>query len=140
MRYRSSAPTAGAAFAIRQILLHIVPPDPGFGTAFLGYHYYTWCFIIFAIAIILCALVLLFDGQFAGVADRPPGAFEKAAVWAVICRDAPQFRQRLSRMRLHGLSGQSRALRAPLPARLSSARARALGGWTRAGFRAKPSP
>jgi disulfide bond formation protein DsbB len=76
--------TAGAAFAIRQILLHIVPPDPGFGTAFLGYHYYTWCFIIFAIAIVLCALVLLFDGQFEGVADRPPGAFERLAVWIVI--------------------------------------------------------
>ena len=75
---------AGAAFAIRQILLHIVPPDPGFGTAFLGYHYYTWCFIVFAIAIVLCALVLLFDEQFAGVADRPPGAFEKLAIWAVI--------------------------------------------------------
>ena len=75
---------AGAAFAARQILLHIVPPDPGFGTAFLGYHYYTWCFIIFVIAIVLCGLVLLFDGQFTGVADRPTGAFERLAIWAVI--------------------------------------------------------
>jgi disulfide bond formation protein DsbB len=31
----------GAAVAMRQILLHIVPGDPGYGSALLGYHYYT---------------------------------------------------------------------------------------------------
>src|SRR5882757_10306724 len=35
---------AGAAFAMRQILLHIMPGDPGYGSALLGYHYYTWAF------------------------------------------------------------------------------------------------
>ena len=109
---------AGAILAARQILLHIIPPDPGYGTAFLGYHYYTWCFIIFVIAIVLCALVLLFDGQFARVADRPPGAFEKARRLGRHRRDAPQLRQHPSRMRLHHLPGQSCALRAPLPAGL----------------------
>ena len=38
---------AGAAFAMRQILLHIMPGDPGYGSALLGYHYYTWAFIGF---------------------------------------------------------------------------------------------
>src|SRR5262249_36505555 len=28
---------AGAAFAMRQILLHIMPGDPGYGSALLGY-------------------------------------------------------------------------------------------------------
>jgi len=36
------AAIAGAAFAARQILLHIMPGDPGYGSALLGYHYYTW--------------------------------------------------------------------------------------------------
>ena len=43
--------TAGAAFAMRQILLHMMPGDPGYGSALLGYHYYTWAFIGFAVAI-----------------------------------------------------------------------------------------
>ena len=31
--------------AMRQILLHIMPGDPGYGSALLGYHYYCWAFI-----------------------------------------------------------------------------------------------
>src|SRR6187455_882415 len=55
---------AGAAFAMRQVLLHIMPGDPGYGSALLGYHYYTWAFIGFAVAIVLLAAILLFDRQF----------------------------------------------------------------------------
>jgi len=76
---------AGAAFAIRQILLHIMPGDPGYGSALLGYHYYTWAFIGFAVAIILIAAMLLFDRQFQD--DAKPvqvGAFAGIAVWLVI--------------------------------------------------------
>jgi disulfide bond formation protein DsbB len=76
---------AGAAFATRQILLHITPGDPGFGSALLGYHYYTWAFIGFAAAIVLIAVVLLFDGQFKD--DGTPPAqhvFAQVAVWLVI--------------------------------------------------------
>src|SRR5262245_18665799 len=51
------AAAAGAAFATRQILLHIMPGDPGYGSALFGYHYYTWAFIGFAIALVLIALV-----------------------------------------------------------------------------------
>jgi disulfide bond formation protein DsbB len=83
------AAIAGAAFAIRQILLHIMPGDPGYGSALFGYHYYTWAFIGFAVAIVLIALVLLLDGQFA--ADSKPieaGAFAHAAVWLVIALTA----------------------------------------------------
>src|SRR6187551_3327370 len=47
------AAAAGAAFATRQILLHILPGDPGYGTALLGYHYYTWALVGFATAIVL---------------------------------------------------------------------------------------
>ena len=58
------AAVAGAAFATRQVLLHIMPGDPGYGTALLGYHYYTWALIGFAAAIVLIAAMLLFDRQF----------------------------------------------------------------------------
>jgi disulfide bond formation protein DsbB len=79
--------SAGAAFSARQILLHIMPGDAGYGTALLGYHYYSLALIGFAAAIVLIAAVLLFDRQFEpDNATQPmaPGAFAIAAVWLVI--------------------------------------------------------
>jgi disulfide bond formation protein DsbB len=80
------AAVLGAVVAGRQIFLHILPGDPGFGTALLGYHYYTWAFIGFAAAIVLIALVLLFDRQFEREAEEGPDVnlFARAAVWLVI--------------------------------------------------------
>jgi uncharacterized membrane protein len=82
------AAIAGAAFAARtQILLHITPGDAGYGSAPLGYHYYTWAFIAFVIAIALTALVLVFERQFAQPDLGKPvatGWFAHAAVWLVI--------------------------------------------------------
>ena len=78
---------AGAGFAMRQILLHIAPGDSGYGTALLGYHYYSWAFIGFVVAIVLCAMMLLFDGQFAAADSSEPAAvgwFGRAAAWLVI--------------------------------------------------------
>jgi disulfide bond formation protein DsbB len=82
---------AGAAFATRQILLHIMPGDPGYGSALLGYHYYTWAFIGFVAAIILIGIMLLFDSQFEDDSAAKPvaaGAFAQVAVWAVIALTA----------------------------------------------------
>lgn len=83
------AALCGATVAGRQILLHILPGDPGYGSALLGYHYYTWAFIVFAAAIAAAAAMLLFDRQFDAAADavaaRPaPGPIATAAVWLVI--------------------------------------------------------
>jgi disulfide bond formation protein DsbB len=81
------AAVAGAAFSTRQVLLHILPGDAGYGTALLGYHYYTWALIGFAAAIVLLAAILLFDRQFeprTAVEPATPGAFATAAVWLVI--------------------------------------------------------
>src|SRR5215472_15079530 len=78
---------AGAGFSTRQILLHILPGDAGYGSALLGYHYYSWAFIGFAVAIVLIALMLLFDGQFTGADSGEPAAigwFGRGAVWLVI--------------------------------------------------------
>jgi disulfide bond formation protein DsbB len=80
---------AGAAFAARQVLLHVMPGDPGYGSALLGYHYYTWAFIGFAVAIIAVAVMLLFDDQFRDDGKpQPAGAFARAAVWLVIALTA----------------------------------------------------
>jgi disulfide bond formation protein DsbB len=86
------AAAAGAAFAMRQILLHIQPGDPGYGSALLGYHYYTWAFIGFAVAIVLIAAMLLAERQFYDDDNAPDGAgkavaggaFARVAVWLVI--------------------------------------------------------
>jgi disulfide bond formation protein DsbB len=81
------AAAAGAAFSTRQILLHIMPGDAGYGSALLGYHYYSWALIGFALAIVLLAAILLFDRQFERDDAAPQvaaGAFANSAVWLVI--------------------------------------------------------
>ena len=52
---------AGGAGSIRQILLHIMPGDPGYGPAFLGWHLYTWAFVTFALGAAGCALLLMWQ-------------------------------------------------------------------------------
>ena len=55
------AAVVGASVSTRQVLLHILPGDAGYGSALLGYHYYTWALIAFIAAIVLLAAMLLFD-------------------------------------------------------------------------------
>jgi disulfide bond formation protein DsbB len=81
------AAAAGAAFSTRQVLLHIMPGDAGYGTALLGYHYYTLALIGFVTAIVLLAGMLLFDRQFKENGAAPPVAasvFANTAVWLVV--------------------------------------------------------
>jgi len=79
------AALAGAGIAARQILLHVSPGDPGYGSAFLGYHFYTWAFGCFAVAIVASAVALLFEEQFEEGSAAPQfGLFEQAGVWLVI--------------------------------------------------------
>jgi Flp pilus assembly protein TadB len=58
------AAVVGATASTRQVLHHIMLSDPGYGSALLGYHFYTPALIAFVVAIALIALVLLFDRQF----------------------------------------------------------------------------
>lgn len=81
------AALTGAAISIRQILLHILPGDPGYGSALFGYHYYTWAFLLFATALALLALMLLWDRQFREAAPaRDP--LVTIAAWLVIALTA----------------------------------------------------
>jgi disulfide bond formation protein DsbB len=82
---------AGAVASTRQVLLHILPGDAGYGSALLGYHYYSWALIGFVAAIVLLAATLLFDRQFADDGATLPadgGAFAQIAVWFVIALTA----------------------------------------------------
>src|SRR6476661_2622350 len=85
------AAAAGAAFSTRQVLLHLMPGDAGYGTALFGYHYYTLALIGFAAAIVLIGIMLLFDRQFEAE-DAPkfdaPDLFATCAVWLVIALTA----------------------------------------------------
>ena len=75
----------GAAIAARQILLHIMPGDPGFGSAFLGLHFYTGAFLCFVMAILWAAVMLTFGRQFLPQPNAPARkAFEGIAVWLII--------------------------------------------------------
>lgn len=59
---------AGAFVAGRQTLLHIAPHDQGFGSPFLGMHFYTWAFVLFAALMLWTAIMLVIDRRFA---DNP---------------------------------------------------------------------
>lgn len=63
-----------------------MPGDAGYGSALLGYHYYSWALIGFIAAIVLLAAILLFDRQFDDDATQPVSgdAFAQAAVWLVM--------------------------------------------------------
>jgi len=75
----------GAAIAARQILLHIMPGDAGYGSAFFGLHLYTWAFLCFVAAILASATMLTFDKQFAPEVKAPArGKFEDVAIWLII--------------------------------------------------------
>ena len=48
---------AGAVFGGRQVMLHILPGDSGYGPPVLGLHLYSWAFITFAVVIIFVAVL-----------------------------------------------------------------------------------
>ncbi len=59
------AAVVGGAASTRQILLHIADPaDPGYGPEIAGFHLYTWAFVTFAVAVVGCAIMLLWDRPF----------------------------------------------------------------------------
>jgi disulfide bond formation protein DsbB len=78
------AALVGVSVSIRQVLLHILPNDSGYGSAIAGLHYYSWAALIFVLAIVLIALVLLFDRQFESAAPPSVPVFAVVAVVLVM--------------------------------------------------------
>ncbi|WHI48370.1 disulfide bond formation protein B [Microbulbifer sp. JMSA004] len=77
----------GAATALRQVSLHVIPGTPGYGNPLMGYHYYTWALFIFYMIIIGIAIISAFGKQyenpvFSGF--RSQGALSKIAIVAAL--------------------------------------------------------
>ncbi|MGW0250366.1 disulfide bond formation protein B [Nocardia goodfellowii] len=52
------ASICGAVVAAAQVLMHIVPPDPGYAGTLFGLHLYTWALIGFVCAVLAAGLML----------------------------------------------------------------------------------
>lgn len=65
----------GSAISVRQVLLHILPGDAGYGSAVFGLHLYSWAFVTFCIVLLSAALL----GILAPVSVQSPGEPRKAA-------------------------------------------------------------
>jgi disulfide bond formation protein DsbB len=59
------AAVLGLVIASRQVLLHVVPPDEGYGEPVLGLHLYSWSVVIFLIVLTTAGLNLLFADSLA---------------------------------------------------------------------------
>jgi disulfide bond formation protein DsbB len=76
---------AGAAFAVRQILLHIVPGTGAYGSALAGYHFYTWALVLCVALIAFAGVMLFIEAQFVeGVRDVRPTAGAQALGWLFV--------------------------------------------------------
>ncbi len=68
------AATLGLCISLRQMLLHIAPDDPGFGTPVLGYHLYTWAFGIFIMILICSGVSLVMTRSLCQIDDASKGS------------------------------------------------------------------
>ncbi|MBV6271525.1 disulfide bond formation protein B [Alcaligenaceae bacterium CGII-47] len=74
---------AGAGVAFRQFALHLAPGDAGYGSPFLGMHFYTWALLTFIALIAFCAVMLMLDRA---CRDQPSprshiGRFARFVMW-----------------------------------------------------------
>jgi disulfide bond formation protein DsbB len=74
----------GTVAAGRQILLHILPGDPGFGSPVFGLHLYTWCFIAFSAQIATSAVLLITTGWLEDGKARGPMTMVTATALAFV--------------------------------------------------------
>jgi disulfide bond formation protein DsbB len=73
---------AGAVFASRQIMLHILPGDQGYGSAVLGLHLYSWAFVTFCVVIVFTALLGVLAP--AALPEAPPANSMEARISSAI--------------------------------------------------------
>ena len=62
----------GAVVAARQIALHVLPGDPGYGTPFLVLHLYSWAFLTFLAVLVAVSGLLILSPVTVSVMDRGP--------------------------------------------------------------------
>lgn len=61
-----------AAISVRQIFLHVLPGDPGYGSPLLGLHLYTWVFLLCVAVIIYIAIILSISPQYTNKGAKQP--------------------------------------------------------------------
>jgi disulfide bond formation protein DsbB len=82
----------GLAVSGRQVLLHIVPGDAGYGQPLMGLHLYTWTFVFFLSALLGVAVLLVLSSggrveheRLAGGRHAQPfGVVARFAAWFLI--------------------------------------------------------
>jgi len=71
----------GAACALRQICLHVVPGTGHYGSPIFGIHFYTWAFILFTATILAVAVLLAMTNHKDEVKEVPLTGFYLLACW-----------------------------------------------------------
>ncbi len=71
----------GAAISIRQILLHIAPGDPGYGSPVFGIHLYTWALLVFVALLISAGIHLGFVRDAVPIVPKQPSILSKLVLW-----------------------------------------------------------
>ncbi len=76
----------GACVSLRQVLLHIQPGDPGYGSTFLGLHFYSWALVAFAAYVIFAGVLLFLESgdRPSEVRRSPIDRLGAAAVWILL--------------------------------------------------------
>ena len=79
------AATLGLCISLRQMLLHIAPDDPGFGTPVLGYHLYSWAFGIFVMTLLCSGVSLMMTRSLSQTDDASKSSmlarFTRISIW-----------------------------------------------------------
>lgn len=73
------AALAGMSMSLRQVFLHILPNDPGYGGEVMGMHFYTWGFVLFFACMMGSAITL----ALANWLDREGETWHVVARWTV---------------------------------------------------------
>ena len=71
----------GGAISIRQILLHIEPGTPGYGTPVFGLHLYTWALLVFLALLLDAGIHLAFIREDIPIVPRHPSILSKLVLW-----------------------------------------------------------
>lgn len=78
-----TAALVGLSLSLRQVFLHILPGDPGYGGEVMGMHFYTWAFVLFFACLVGSGLTLALSRWLhteAGVWRVPA----KLTVWLIL--------------------------------------------------------
>jgi disulfide bond formation protein DsbB len=74
----------GMAVSGRQVLLHVAPGSGAHGSAFLGLHFHSWAFVLFAATVLATAGLLLVHPKDESDADAPAAPLSRLAIGCAI--------------------------------------------------------